>query len=106
MAITALKNSTLILNGKTYTKEDLLGTNNNSALFIQSVTITDDKNLIHYPLAMNDPNFKYKVFYASVGDLDFINNPNVDAKVQDGELIVNNYDSSLSKVFLVIGWRN
>lgn len=105
MAITALKNSALILNGKSYTKEDLLG-NNNSALFMQSITITDDKNLIHYPLAINDPNFEYKVFYALVGDLDFINNPNIDARVQDGELIVNSYDSSLSKVFLVIGWRN
>lgn len=104
--MTALKNNVLILNDIEYTKEDLLGNNNNSALFIQSVTITDDKNLIHYPLAINDPGFEYKVFYASVGDLDFINNPNVDAKVQDGELIINSYDSSLSNVFLVIGWRN
>lgn len=97
----ALRGNEIILNDVTYTKEDL--SKSDPVLYLQSIIIADNLNLIHYPLAFYDKSINYKVYVGGIGDLDLINNPEYDVKIENGELIINSYDSSISNTFLVIG---
>lgn len=102
---TRLADGVLTLNGVDYTKNDLSFGENSSSISIQSITIENQQNLKEYPIYGYNPDWTYKIYLGTMGDLDVVmqTNPNYRYTIKDSKFYLYDYDWNGPKTFLIIG---